>query len=255
MWIMYQKKCLILLMLSLAGTVNGQSLRIINTSTNADVSNDSIVIQSSPNGGFQGYESLDLGIKVINTASNAIEIGAMKIEEDSLQPDVQHTICFANNCYPATTFVSPSHVYLDPGASDSGFLAHYLFDNRVHIRGVNHVSYVFYNVNLPTDLISVHVTYNTIAPTAIQTVAAENELRPYPNPASDHTSFLNTRRVLNSTDARLLITDVQGNTTILSSSVSQPLSFNTAQLPAGTYYYQLFAGLGLYGNGRLLVVH
>lgn len=250
---MLKKTYLTLLLLPLLHSSFGQSLRIFNTLNNADVTNASITIQSPFNGGFEGFESLDLGIKVTNVSGNNVEVGAKKIEEDALQPDVQHTICFGGNCYPASTYVSPSHVYLAPGISDSGFVAHYLFDNTVHVRGVNHISYVFYNVQQPSDSVVVHVTYNTVMAAGIPGITAVNTPVAYPVPATDHISFLNVQQAPKAS-MQLLVTDMKG-TTIALPATAQQATFSTEQLPTGIYYYHLLSDAGTIAMGRIMIAH
>jgi len=141
--------------------LQAQSLRVKNFA-NHQLIKDTVYIQSTDNGGWVGAESLDIRLIVENMGMTTIEVGARKIEHEKLQSDVEHTICFAGQCYDTGTFESTFHLTMSTGTSDSLFTGHYLFDNKVHIRGINHISYLFYDVNNPSDSIVVNVIYNTV---------------------------------------------------------------------------------------------
>ena len=231
-----------------------QNLRIYNPGNYADVTGATIMVQSPDNHGYVGFESLDVAIKVVNTSAGSIVVGAKKIEEDTLQPDVQHTICFGGACYPTTTFVSYNHVTLATGTSDSGFIAHYLFDNTVHVRGINHVSYVFYDVANPSDSVVVHVIYNTIMNTAVgQLTHNYIALQVFPNPANEQLTFMH-----NSTSGgQLLLTNAFGQTVaaIAVATGDKQFSCNALNLPAGMYYYTFFTGISPAATGTIIVKH
>ncbi len=245
----------IVALLFVAGNTNAQNLKIIDLKDNTDVTEASITIQSQDNHGWVGFESLNLSIKVINTSGTAMQIGAKKIEHDTLQHDVQHTFCFAGNCYAASTFVSPYYITLASGAADSQFIAHYLFDNTVHVRGINHVSYVFYDVANPDDSVAVYVTYNTqVAITGVYEPTVANSIRMFPNPASNEVRF--EYQTL-SGKANLWLTNIAGEKvlTIPCPVNEQHLSFSTADLQAGVYFYSFSEGTEVTGKGMVVIRH
>ncbi len=179
---------LVSILFSLITGLRSQSLKLWDVNTHKDITNDSIVIQSKYNNGWVGYESLDLIVAVENTSNKIIETGAKKMEFDAFQADVSHVFCFAGGCFFTSVFVSPLHVSIAPGKSDTSFIAHYMFDNSIHIRGINHVAYVFYDVANPNDSAIVYVTYNSnISNMGIK--EANSNLNafslPYPNPANN----------------------------------------------------------------------
>lgn len=221
-----------------------QSLQLLNLDNHLSLSNDTLLIQSKDNGGWVGFESLDLRVIVKNTSSVNMEIGVKKVEYETLPSSVQHTICFAGQCYDVSTFVSPFHVTLTPGAADSGFIAHYLFDNTTHVRGVNHIAYVFYDVNHPNDSVFVHVIYNSLVPLAVNKLQTD-VLNVYPVPASE----LVTVKGLPAEDIELHLTDITGkNIWNAFSNRSAEFFFSVASLKPGVYLLQVN------GTSRTVVV-
>ena len=252
---MYRILGCFLVFLIITSTSLAQSLRIIDVSNNVDITNATIMKQSGDNHGWVGFESLDLGIKVINTTTGTLVVGSKKIEHDILQPDVQHTFCFAGSCFPASTFVSPNHQSLSAGMADSQFLAHYLFNNTVHVRGINHVSYVFYDVNNPSDSVVVHVTYNTVMNVGImEQQPAVAALSIFPNPANGVVTFLYAAA---HADAVIEVRDVSGSVvaaTVLHKNEKQVI-MHTDQFATGMYYYTFVNGSGMLSSGKFVVAH
>ena len=222
-----------------ATITHAQDLGITDLSNQNDISGATITLQSTDNNGWVGFESLDLAIQVNNLSSSTMEIGVRKIEHDTLQPDVQHTICFAGACYATNVFVSPNHVFLSPGASDSGFIAHYLFDNRVHIRGVNHVEYLFYDVNNPNVSVSVNVVYNTVVSTGIDEQSKLNLIgQLFPNPADKFISLEFGNSISDFSGYQFQIANAYGSIADVNKTSTNggAVSFTTTDLPAGIYF-------------------
>lgn len=208
-----------------------QNLKLVNQDNRLLITNDTIVIQSTDNAGWVGYESLDLRVIVSNTGPAAIEVGVKKVEYEILPASVQHTICFAGQCYDVSTYVSPSHITLGQGEADSGFIAHYLFDNITHVRGINQVAYVFYDVNHPSDSVFVHVIYNTVVPVSVKELQLY-EWRVYPVPA---TTIL-TVEGLPGTVVDLRLTDMAARTILrASSNRSSVFHFPVDRIEPGFY--------------------
>lgn len=248
---MYKYKSIIFLFVIIFHCAEGQSLRIYNLSDQSEITDSTLMLQSPDNNGWVGFESLDLYVKVVNTGFSNLEIGAKKIENDSLQPDVQHTICFAGTCYAPSVFISPNHITLLPGESDSGFVAHYLFDNRIHVRGLNNVTYVFYDVNNPSDSVFVNVIYNTVTITGIDEVSGSNsEVISFPNPVNQNVNFklkdIESCTILNSQGANLK--------DISFGSDFNELSINTKDYPCGIYFYTFIDKNKRRYSGKFLIV-
>lgn len=163
--------------------MRAQSLKPINKLTRQPIT-DTIRLQSADNGGWVGAESLDLYIILENKNTKTLEVGVRKIQHEYIQNDVEHTICFANQCYDSATYESPFHAFIAAGSSDSSFVAHYLFDNRYHIRGINHIAYQFYDVNNTNDQTTVEVIYNTVIATGMSE-SLQNQIQVSPNPAHE----------------------------------------------------------------------
>jgi hypothetical protein len=220
--------------------VHAQSLRLRDINTGKIVTGDTVLIQSVYNNGWVGYETLDMLIAVENISNQTMETGAKKMEFERLQKDVMHTMCFAGGCYDTGTYVSPNHITLTPGASDSNFIAHYLFDNTVHIRGINHIAYVFYDVQNPDDSAVVYITYNTLVSNAgIKANAYKNIFsEPFPNPSHDFISFKRDVHASNF-PVTLTIINILGETiqTIEIPNDKESISVITSSFKPGMYYF------------------
>lgn len=238
--------------------MQAQNLSLTDMSNQADITGASITIRSTDNNGWVGFESLDLAVKVSNTSAGTMEIGARKIELDTLQSDVQHTICFAGACYATTVFVSPNHLMLPPGASDSGFIAHYLFDNRVHIRGINHVEYMFYNVNNPVEAVTVNVTYNTVVNTGIDEQNNTNSgILLFPNPANELITLAFDDASSGVSDLQLKITGAMGDLVNVMKQFTneKTIALETKNLPAGIYFLSVQNNGKTIKSGKFAVTH
>jgi hypothetical protein len=234
---------------------DAQNLKLKEVSTGKDITGDTIILQSKYTT-YKGVETLDLPLIVENTSSSAIEVGARKIEYEKLQKDVEHTMCFAGFCYDTSTYVSPFHVNLKAGSSDTSFTAHYLFDNKVHIRCVNHIAYVFYDVKNPSDSAIVYVNYNTVAKVGVKEEASKNNLisDPYPNPSKDLISF--NRNHAKGT-ITLKITNLLGEvqTVIEFPSNENVISINTSSMQSGIYYFTFYESNELINSKKIIVLH
>ncbi len=199
-----RKLYILVFLLAAVHGLDAQSLRVKNFA-NHQVINDTVYIQSTDNGGWVGAESLGIRIIVENIGMTTIEVGARKIELEKLQKDVQHTICFAGQCYDTGTYESPFHLTMPTGTSDSGFTAHYLFDNKVHIRGINHITYEFYDVNNPSDSVVVNVVYNTVVALGVIDYNI-SKLNIFPVPAKEQIGISG----LPSQKTNIILYDLQG---------------------------------------------
>ncbi len=184
--------------------LQAQSLRVKNFANHL-VINDTVYIQSQPNGGWVGAESLDIRLIVENISNKTIEVGARKIEHEQLQKDVQHTICFAGQCYDTNTFESMFHATMPAGTGDSSFTAHYMFDNQVHIRGINHIAYEFYDVYNQSDSVVVNVVYNTVVALGMNDYQ-QTLLNVFPIPAKEQICVSG----LANTKAKILLYNLEG---------------------------------------------
>jgi hypothetical protein len=246
---------ILLTLVMLKGTA--QNLQLINIGNQADITGATIEIQSQDNHGWVGYESLDLSVKVINISGGQLEIGSKKIEHDTLQNDVQHTFCFGGLCYPPAVFISPQNVILSSGSSDSSFIAHYLFDNRVHVRGVNHVSYIFYDVNNPNDSFAVNVIYNTVVNGIDNPINNHVTVSTFPNPVTNEVTFQFDHSVTSHPGKQLTLINSFGeyfspdNLNVTGNQIS----FSTASLSSGIYYYRFTENDYRVIDGKIVVVH
>ncbi|MEI6506922.1 MAG: T9SS type A sorting domain-containing protein [Bacteroidota bacterium] len=231
--------------------VGAQNLRVRELFSGKDLTGDTITIQSRYTT-WVGAESLDLYLVIENKSNNVIETGAKKMELDSLQKDVMHTFCFAGNCFPTGTYISPSHAFISGGSTDSSFIAHYLFDNTVHVRGINHVAYVFYNTNSPTDSAVIYVTYNSVVSnTGINAIHSSNQtLNIFPNPASTQISFTIDESFNNKWSISII--NLIGKT-VFAETINNPheIKIPVKELNSGLYFIKVQSGNEIY-SGRFL---
>ena len=229
---MQKRFYLLLYFVSVFLGIQAQSLVLKNRNTGKTITNDTIVVQSTDNGGWVGAESLDMLINVVNPSGSKLEVGAKKIEYETMQTDVKHTICFAGQCYDVGTFDSPTHAEITAGTSDSSFLAHYLFDNTVHKRGINHVAYMFYDVKNTSNAAIVYVTYNTVV-TVSAPAFIKNSATVFPNPAKDILTIVNLPNV----STNIALYNLLGNKLMqVKTSGEKAYSMPVCDLTKGVYF-------------------
>lgn len=165
------------LAICMIGEATSQSYKIINKLNRSDITNASITIQAEDPKDWKGAESIDLYVIVENKSNKSIQLGAKKIEPQALSSEIDHTFCFAGNCYNKNTFVSPINATLLAGKSDSSFLAHFLYDNTIHTRGIYTVKYVFFDTLNLSDSVFVEVKYNSVFKTSA--LSTPNIMPPY----------------------------------------------------------------------------
>lgn len=167
--------CLFLYCSGCLPRLTAQNLLLTDKKDRANITNLAIQINAEDNKGWVGAETIDLAIVLKNNANNKVNIGAKKIELQTFGNDIQHTFCYAGQCYNTTTFISPFTVALNKNETDSTFLAHFLFENTTHKRGIYEVRYVFYDTLNPSDSVFVHVKYNSVAPKSGLVYNADND--------------------------------------------------------------------------------
>jgi hypothetical protein len=215
------------------------------------VNNDTLVCEA---GSTQKppLTKIDCYLFTQNTGSATIVMGAKKAEL-SLSPDMAHNICFANQCFVESVFISPLNDTVPVGSIDSSFSGHCRFDETTHTPSRNLVAYTFYDVNNPADSAIVYVIYNTMPATGIKR-HSEIAISISPNPANDIVRF-GYNADLQAAALNLVIVNATGQIVDRETINSRTGSFslNTAGLSTGAYYYSIsMKGLSI-SKGRFMI--
>lgn len=223
-----------LLALTVAHAADAQNI-ILRDDTGNIVNGDTIevsphFIQKPP------YTNIDCKIYAQNNTGFSINLGAKKAEH-SIDPDAYHAICFETQCFTPGIYVAPVTVPLAPMGIDSTFKGGYRYIVDNHVAGKYLVSYTLFNNNNPADSAIVYVLYNTIpSTTGIASTTAQNNIRIYPNPATDVIHLSTTTDI----NGKLTITNSIG-AVVYKQTLTNKRSATIAisNWAAGMYHYNL----------------
>ena len=176
-------------------------------------------------------------INLVNLTNSTSNIKVLRRTISTVSGSL-NSFCWGQ-CYDAT--IDTSLRILPILAHDTSFDFAGEYEPHLH-RGTTTVSYVFFNVNNPSDTISVTVNYTANVASGIisGTPSAIDIANAYPNPASGSTT-IKYSLPKNNTNARLIIRDCLG---IL--IMDEPLAGNTGkmsvdlnELREGIYFYSV----------------
>jgi hypothetical protein len=249
-----------LLLLWTGGHANAASLQLRDHET-GKVITGSTISYVWKNDGTKGPIALENYVTVFNASSKSIDVGVKKVEFDTKQADVSHSICFAGLCYPDYVFVSPELQTIAAGASDSGletgFHGAYNFETSLHTGSIDRMAYIFYDAKNPADSAVVFVNYNTMA-------LASNAILPRGGQLISQARYSADRgRVLfsfpypegGSEALKFGLVGMSGERIPLSAITRDrgAISVETRALNSGIYCLSIFAGQRLLGTERFTV--
>lgn len=195
------------------------------------------------------YTEIDCKLYAQNNTSTTINL-LVKKAELSTDTNADHAICFEQHCYTPDVYVAPVTVSLTPMDADSSFKGQYRYIKENHTPGKYLVSYTFFNNDNPTDSAIVYVLYNTGSITsAVNNMALQNNIRIYPNPATDIVNITTTNKL----NATLTITNNMGavvHRQLLTDT--HQATIPTASWATGMYYYTIAAG-SKSTSGRIVI--
>lgn len=149
----------LILALAITATSFAQSLVTSNVT--------SVVYGLSSDAQLQGF------IQVQNTSANWLAVGCERIEL-SIAPGSENNFCWGPLCYPSATSISLMPDTILSGAINTTFIGDY---QPHHTTGISSIDYKFFDVDNPTDVVTVNIQYDT------QTLGIDN--------INSQSSFLN----------------------------------------------------------------
>ena len=208
--------------------------------------NEEITIIAHPDSGIIVFDSL--GVK--NISSTEIEVLVKKVIIDTI-PNTTNSFCWGL-CYPPFVYVARNPVTIGPGDFYYEFAGDYSPNG---IEGESKIRYVFFDMNIPDDSVSVIVYYNATASGVIDNYYNCSISNAYPNPANSFTSLdydmngvKNARLViynfLGSVVKEIEITNSYGN-----------LKVNTSDFDEGIYFYSLLINNEALKTQKLIIKH
>jgi hypothetical protein len=231
----------LLAVISVAGLAQSLSL---TDSTGAVANNSTVIRNGIPNGNL-----IVAYFNVTNNSGKSIDVLCKKVEV-SLHAGTVVTFCWASNCYPPTTFVSPSAATIEPGATNTEFTGDY---DPQGTPGESLIRFVWFDQTNPTDSVCVNVLYKAF-PLGIEP-AGKATATAYPNPASSLVNFnynlqdnpgatLIIRNLLGSPVKEAFLTETSGKTMV-----------EVGDLPEGIYFYSVVVNGTTTSTKKLIIRH
>jgi hypothetical protein len=197
---------------------------------------------------------MDISLSITNISCGTVTAKAKEIP-DSLITGAKVSLCFAGSCYGqyATTFISPSSATLAASAENSTFTGDY---HPLGHLGESTVIFEFFNVANVDDSSWVVVHFDA-TPAGIKQITSVNAeiSNPYPNPASDFTSF-NCSLPKNTGKAKLVISNILGSEVKeMNIEKEGKITLNTRDLMDGVYLYSFIFDDKRLLTKRLIIQH
>ncbi len=224
----------------ISASVFSQTLQLYTENNTLLNYGDTITLTGTPQ-----TSELSISLKVKNTSSSNVQVWCIK-EYVSVISGTSNTFCWANTCFPPTTFSSPN-MWLYPDTMTDGFSAHYYPNNNI---GVSIIKYTFHVVHGDTAWIIIKF----IIPTTINGNYVTSKLfNPFPNPASSNVTvpvYLPSVK-----NAVLEVYDVCGKikNKILVQSNSSLVNIPVSSYPEGIYFVQLHVNGIIAGTEKFVV--
>lgn len=234
-------KKIILSIFILPITLMAQSLEV--------VSYDSVVV-GHPSSSLDIYG--DASIK--NNASFDIDVMVTRSFDTSVTLTQSNAICWGM-CFAPEVDTSPTPINIGAGNINFNDFNGHVYPPMDGTPRTGSITYTFFDKNNPSDQVSITVTYVTT-----ETFSVFNEesnkvrFKAYPNPAKD-VVFIDMQQI-NSSDARLVINDVIGNTIMekqLSTYTNREV-VDVHTLRSGYYFFNLYVDGKILGTKRIHVV-
>lgn len=187
------------------------------------------------------YSTTDIvaHINIKNVSSNNVDVKVRRIDRNYNDLTDDNAICW-DVCFQTSISVSPTTITLAPGEeTDHDNFSGHVYPDQDGVEHQGDITYVFYDVNNPTDSVATTVTYIATQTFDIKERKPVRQLEVFPNPASDH---LEVNYDLNASGTNSFeLINLVGNTVYrkeLTSAKGQ-LSLDIAKLPRGVYFYVL----------------
>lgn len=234
------KKNLVLLLAAFSASMVAQTtahLRYIEGGNTAVAANDIIYLTT------KAFKTTAANIDITNTGSSTITY-KVKRYDITLNNEADASFCFAGNCFPSATDVSPGGTTLNSGQSASEapadtyqMLTTDLLEGSTV--GISHIKYTVFNSSNPSDSVQFSIKYNVTAPVGIkENNKTLSSFDIFPNPAKETANI-----VVNSAksfDSQLVVYNSIGSL-VYQKQVSivegkNKIEVNVETLPAGIYF-------------------
>ncbi|MFZ4399812.1 MAG: T9SS type A sorting domain-containing protein [Bacteroidales bacterium] len=197
-------------------------------------------------------ELINLPLHVKNTSSSTINVKLRKIEH-TLVAGSENAFCYAEQCWPPTVYESPNFSVIPGNTIDTSFLADY---NAKGGSGTSIIRYVFFNIAVASDTVSVIVNYTTALGLNDIKKSEVYISEVFPNPASNVANF--TYALPKQTvSAKIVINNILGSvvTEVELNEQSGKKSINTSDLNAGIYFYSLIVNNKSFYTRKFFIKH
>ena len=195
---------------------------------------------------------IDSHLNIANSANFPVSI---KVNRDMSQMVYGHQNAFCwFQCYDSTVSISPDALDMDPRSTDSIHFHSYVYPNS--IPGIDYVTYFFYDLNYPSDTMTVTITYQFSSVGIDEIGKSKGTLAvPSPNPANNLTSI--SYSLNNPKDATLTIYNLLGKSIreIKLTEKQSTMIVSTVDLPSGVYLCSLHNGGSMIATKKLIVAH
>lgn len=246
------KKLLFSIFLLSSVAIYGYAQSITLSNSNGPIAPNATIIQQ----GTPDSVELITYLNVKNETGSSLNVFCKKVEMIMLD-STEITMCWAGNCYPAATNVSPYAQAISPGQVNTEFVGHYTQTAFNHFKvGESVVRWVFYDRDLTDDSASVTVKY-TSYPLAVEETQAHQPVLSgiYPNPASGDVSC--SYSLPGGSLGSILVRNMLGASvsTHPLPSANGKVTFSTANLNDGIYFCSLLVDGKIRQTQKLIVKH
>lgn len=246
------KKLLISVYLLSAVAIYGYAQSITLSNINGPIAPNATIIQQ----GTPDSVELITYLNVKNASGNSLSVFCKKVELIMLD-STEITMCWAGNCYPAATNISPYAQAISPGQINTEFVGHYTQTAFNHFKvGESVVRWVFYDRALTDDSASVTVKYTSF-PLAVEETQPHQAVLSgiYPNPASGDVSC--TYSLPGGAQGSILVRNMLGASVYTHPLLSSTgkVTFSTINLSDGIYFCSLLVDGKIRQTQKLIVKH
>lgn len=222
--------------------LNAQTLELYTTTGNLLQYGDTITVSGTP----QSSELIGY-VHVKNISSNSVQVSCTKWYLN-IVPGSSNTFCWANNCYPPTTFTSPMKLIASQETVTD-------FSGDYYPQGNAGISYIRYTFNVyHGDSAWIVIKFDATG-SGINSNTISKLSKPFPNPAS---SVVNIPYQISSLQkGSIEIYDMIGK---LKASMVLPHQKNMISIPIdiyndGIYFIQLKINGNCIGTEKLIIKH
>jgi hypothetical protein len=187
---------------------------------------------------------------VQNTGSSTISAHCQRYEIDMV-PGALSALCWGELCYAPTQNISIEPMTFQPNETLlEVFSGHYYPNGNA---GISTIAFTFFDMDNPNDSVHVTILFDAMI-TGINDRDRADDIRVYPNPASDYLEVeLNREKA----DENITIQLVNANGAVVRELIagSQRNRINTSELAEGLYMYRALSNGELIASEKVIIKH